>query len=238
MLLIILIIASNIFTQALAKSSNKSIKVMSLNIYGWKTMPKHSVDYAQLIKSHKIDILGIQEGVDDWQLKVVDLKNGLPTNYKRASRLKTSLGECWRHQFQIFINFCQGNRFVETGRFDLTDGPNATRTGEYAVIEKNNSRFLFVNVHWDHESTSTKIANAEETGSLLNKFNHYPKILIGDFNSHCDSSVVSVMQSKAEMVLLKSAGIDCLFVNGITGNAEQIKAPPSDHPAIIATLLL
>ena len=39
-----------------------AVTVMSLNIYGWKTMPEHSDDYSQLIKRYSVDILGIQEG--------------------------------------------------------------------------------------------------------------------------------------------------------------------------------
>jgi len=39
------------------------------------------------------------------------------------------------------------------------------------------------------------------------------------------------------MVLLKSAGIDCLFVKGLIGKAVEIVAYPSDHPAIVATLI-
>ncbi len=219
------------FTQAFAETAKQEVIVMSLNIYGWKTMPKHSDDYARLIKLHNVDILGIQEGVEDWQLKIK-----LPTNYERSITLKKALGKCWCHKFQIFINHCRGNAFIESGRFDLTDGPNVTRTGEYAVIEKSNNRYLLVNVHWDHESVSTQIANAEETSSQLNKFDQYPKILLGDFNSKCDGSVVSIVQSNAKMILLKNAGIDCLFVKGIAGKAKKVAAYPSDHPAIIATL--
>ena len=219
--------SSNLF----AETPLEEITVMSLNIYGWKTMPEHSKDYAQLINNHKIDILGIQEGVDDWQLK-----SKLPTNYERSITLKQSLGECWRHKFQIFINHCQGNTFINSGRFDLSDGPNATRTGEYAVIEKSNSRYLLVNVHWDHESVVTRMANAKETSMQLNKIGQYPKILLGDFNTHCDGKEASITKSRAKMTLLQNAGIDCLFIKGLTGKAKTIVAYPSDHPSIVATL--
>ena len=39
------------------------------------------------------------------------------------------------------------------------------------------------------------------------------------------------------MVLLKKAGIDCLFIKGLTGKAKTIVAYPSDHPTIVATLV-
>jgi len=228
---IILVIFFCMSSKLFAGPNPESVVVMSLNIYGWKTMPKHSGDYARLIEKHNIDILGIQEGVEDWQL---DTK--LPTNYQRAITLKKSLGKCWQRKFQIFINHCQGNTFIDSGRFDLSDGPNASRTGEFAVIEKSNIQYFFINVHWDHESSKTRIANAEETIAELNKKAQYPKILLGDFNSQCDSTEVSLVKTKANMTLLKNAGIDCLFVKGLTGKAKKVAAHPSDHPAIVANL--
>jgi len=242
-LLISLLASLNVQTHAesinesVNESVNESITVMSLNIYGWKTMPEHSDDYAQLINSHNVDVLGAQEGVEDWRLKHPDINDNLPTNYQRAITLKKSLGKCWQHKFQVFINRCQGNSFIDSGRFDLTDGPNVTRTGEYAVIDKLNRRYLVVNVHWDHESSVTRSANAEETIALLNKISQYPKILLGDFNSHCNAKEPSNIQEKANMTLLINAGIDCLFVKGLSGKAKQIVAYPSDHPAIVATLI-
>lgn len=208
-----------------------TITVMSLNIYGWKTMPQHSNDYAQIIKTHNVDILGIQEGIEDWQLSTK-----LPTDYLRAITLSHSLGECWQRKFQIFINQCQGNRFIEAGRFDLTDGPNVTRTGEYAVIDRDNVRYLLVNVHWDHESDVTRVLNANETSNFLNNRHQDAKILLGDFNSQCEGKEVSLIQTTTKMHLLKNAGIDCLFIKGLSGKAKKIPAYPSDHPAIIAKL--
>jgi endonuclease/exonuclease/phosphatase family metal-dependent hydrolase len=238
LLLLALFIFTSPFAEAVFEKVDEAVTVMSLNIYGWRTMPDHSDDYATLINRHNVDILGIQEGVEDWQLKGSDIDSSkLPTNYQRSITLKKSLGQCWQHKFQIYINFCQGNRFIESGRFDLTDGPNATRTGEYAVIEKSHKRYLFVNVHWDHESVVTRMANAKETSSQLNQIKKYPKILLGDFNNACDSNEALLLQKKSEMVLLKNAGIDCLFVKGLTGKAKEIVAYPSDHPSIVATLI-
>jgi endonuclease/exonuclease/phosphatase family metal-dependent hydrolase len=229
---------AEIVTESVTETGDEAITVMSLNIYGWKTMPKHSDDYAQLIKDHNVDVLGIQEGVEDWQLKATDLNNKLPTDYQRAITLKESLGKCWRHKFQIFINHCQGNRFVESGRFDLTDGPNATRTGEFALIEKASNRYYVVNIHWEHESELARIANAKETEAQLNKLHKYPKVLLGDFNSQCDGKEARLLQSTTQVALMASAGIDCLFVKGLTGQGKVINASPSDHPAIVATLMI
>ncbi|MCO4800202.1 MAG: endonuclease/exonuclease/phosphatase family protein [Colwelliaceae bacterium] len=218
-------------TNGIANTKSLDLAVMSLNVYGWKTMPQHSADYADIIKKYKIDVVGIQEGVDDWQLK-----SHQPTDYSRSTALKESLGECWQHIFQIFINQCSGIKFVDSGRFDLTDGPNATRTGEFAIISKADNKYLLVNIHWDHESQVTRIANANETAELINKNNQYPTILLGDFNSSCFGDEVSIVQSKTKMSLFANAGIDCLLIKGLSGHSKTINAYPSDHPAIIATL--
>ncbi|WP_156115665.1 hypothetical protein [Colwellia psychrerythraea] len=65
----------------------------------------------------------------------------------------------------------------------------------------------------------------------------YPKILLGDFNAHCDSREGELVQSKSKLTLVKNAGIDCLFVKDLTGKAKETSVYPSDHPAIAASLL-
>lgn len=227
MMLIVLFISFNIWSAALPAK----ISVMTLNVYGWKTMPAHSNDYANLIHSKKVDIVAIQEGVDDWQLT-----SKFPTDYSRSKALRDSLGTCWQHRFQIFINQCSGIEFVKSGRFDLSDGPNATRTGEYAVVKHAQTHYLIVNVHWDHESQATRLANAQETATLINSMSQYPTILLGDFNESCDEKAVSEVAANTQMTLLKSAGIDCIFTKAMVGTATVIAAQPSDHPSIIATL--
>jgi hypothetical protein len=60
---------------------------------------------------------------------------------------------------------------------------------------------------------------------------------LGDFNSACNSKEALIVQKKLKLILLKNAGIDFLFVKGLTGKAKDIVAYPSDHPAIVATLV-
>lgn len=218
---------------ASAETISAEVSIMSLNIFGWKTMPQHSGDYAALINSNNVEIVAIQEGVDDWQLSTQR-----PTDYSRAIALQTSLGDCWTRRYQLFINHCAGSKFIESGRFDLTDGPNATRTGEFAIIQKLDVEYLVVNIHWDHESQATRIANAGETAALINSFSQYPAILLGDFNAQCDSAEVNIVAIKANMTLLKSAGIDCVFSKALVGVGKVISALPSDHQSIIATVQL
>ena len=229
--LILLLLFITTSQNVLSETLSGEVSVMSLNIYGWKTMPQHSDKYAQLINSNNIEVVGIQEGVNDWQLT-----SKYPTDYSRSNALNESLGKCWAHKFQIFINKCAGVEFVESGRFDLTDGPNATRTGEYAIIEKSNNKYLLVNIHWDHESEATRIANAIETANLINSMTKYPTILLGDFNSQCNGKETLLMQMKTKMTLFEHAGIDCIFTKNLIGNTKVISALPSDHPSIIAKL--
>jgi len=204
-----------------------SVSAMSLNIYGHATMPKAAKQYAQIIHQHAPDVIGIQEGVQDWKIGP-----GLPTDYSRAQTLAGALGSCWQHQHQIFINTCQGNQFINAARFDLSDGINATRTGESAVISKHGLTFRVINVHWDHENQSTRDANARETIAEINNFEkkNLPLILLGDFNMPCQQ--LESMRKEANLTLLIDAGIDCIFANNFTGQGMQFPAPPSDHPGV------
>ncbi|MDP7592928.1 MAG: hypothetical protein QF552_09595 [Litorilituus sp.] len=216
---------------AFSEGKSTSVEVMSLNIYGWKTMPQFSSDYAKLINEHKVDILAIQEGVEDWQLST-----RMPTNYNRAKTLQNSLGKCWQRSFQLFVNRCQGNTFIDSGRFDLTDGINVTRTGEYAVIANATRQFLVINVHFDHQSKEIRLLNAAETLNQIENYHHYPQIVLGDFNHQCTGMSALLTSVKKPLELVVDAGIDCLFINGFTSKGKVIDAYPSDHPAVLGRL--
>jgi len=217
-------------------SANKTtqagnIKVMTLNVYGWATMPQHADKYAELIQTRDIDILGIQEGSEDWLIST-----SFPTDYSRADALGEALGECWQQRYQIYINVCKGNQFISNHRFDLTDGPNATRTGESAIIDKNGFTYRAMNIHWDHQNDAITLINANETANEVNLEINMPTILLGDFNSSCDSTEVKSTIKNADMSLIGGARIDCIITKGFSGNAEVFDATPSDHPSVDAVL--
>ena len=212
-------------------TDGQEIKAMSLNVYGHATMPQHADDYAALIRTRDPDVVGIQEGVNDWQIGP-----GMPTDYSRADALGDALGDCWEQRHQIFINTCKGNSFVSNRRFDLTDGPNATRTGESAVINKNGFQYAAITVHWDHESGTAKIANAHETAAEVNSHPVMPVVVVGDFNAGCTGGEVNTMIGEAGMRLIGNAGIDCIVTRGFSGSSQTFDASPSDHPSLDATL--
>jgi hypothetical protein len=205
---------------------------MSLNIYGHATMPGAAQDYAALIEAHDVDILGIQEGVHDWQIEV------WPTDYSRAEQLHAALGDCWRRQFQIFVNTCRGASLDNHERFDLTDGPNAVRTGEVALVTKSGTQVAFLNVHWDHESASARTASASETATEANLHPNIPTLVVGDFNGDCTGDDVSAVVTRGGLDLIVDGGIDCILARGITGSGTAFRAEPSDHPAVAATFTL
>lgn len=220
--------ASEDSTDTSAIENESNLRVMTLNLYGWKTMPQHAATYATLISGLKIDILGVQEGVQDWKLTT-----NTPTDYSNADALLEALGDCWQQRYQIYVNKCRGNGFVENGRFDLTDGPNATRTGEYAIVSTGRGELHVINVHWDHESEEAQSKNAEETAAQLNSRLTIPTVLVGDFNSDCSGDLVSGLIAATDTQLLGSAGIDCIITRGLSGSGQSIEAAPSDHPAIL-----
>jgi hypothetical protein len=212
--------------------TSTSLRFMSLNIYGYATMPDAAPTYAALINGLDIDVLGIQEGVEDWQI------SGLPTDYSRAEALHDALGACWDRHYQIFVNTCRGASFVSHERFDMTDGPNAVRTGEIAIIGKNGENFAFIDVHWDHESAATRTANANETAAVANQHTDLPTVVVGDFNSACTSAEPSSMAGQSDLTLIVNGGIDCIFSRNAPGSGTTVDASPSDHPGAYADLTI
>jgi hypothetical protein len=208
------------------------LRVMSLNIYGWATMPGAAPDYAALIEAHDVDIVGIQEGVQDWQIE------GWPTDYSRSEQLHAALGDCWQRRYQIFANTCRGNTLDTHERFDLADGPNAVRTGEVALVTKSGAQIAFINVHWDHESASAREASATETVTEADRHRGIPTLVVGDFNTDCISDDVSTVRSRGGMDLVVDGGIDCILARGIGGSGTSLDAEPSDHPAVAATFTI
>lgn len=207
-----------------------SLRIMSLNVYGHATMPQAAGDYAALIKGEDVEVVGIQEGADDWLLST-----DMPTDYSRSDALGAALGECWEQRYQIFVNTCAGVSWVSSERFDLSDGPNATRTGEQAHLQKEGKAFTFIDIHWDHESSETRTANATETATQVNETPGEPTFVVGDFNAGCDSAQPTAMSEQAGMDLVVHGGIDCIFARNTTGSGNTVSASPSDHPAVVAT---
>ncbi len=215
-------------------TSPVTLRVMSLNVYGHATMPGAASSYADLIKSQAIDVVGIQEGVNDWQLNTA-----FPTDYSRAEALGAALGSCYQRRNQVFVNVCRGNSIVSNDRFDLTDGPNVTRTGESVTVTKGGKTFGFIDVHWDHQSASTKTANARETAARAQGFPNIPVVIVGDLNTSCSGSTAGVMKTAASLDLIANGGIDCVFSKRATkSKAYTVNASPSDHPSVVAELTL
>jgi hypothetical protein len=214
-----------------APSGPVSLRFMSLNIYGHATMPMAAPDYAALVNAREADVLGIQEGVHDWLIAT-----DMPTDYSRADDIGAALGECWEQSYQIYVNTCRGVTLLSHDRFDLTDGPNATRTGEAAHIEKDGVEMLFIDVHWDHESGSARLANAAETASRANQDAELPTVILGDFNAGCGGSDVGLTREQAGAALIFNGGIDCILARGLSGSGQSFDASPSDHPGVDALL--
>ena len=199
--------------------------IMTLNIYGHATMPDQAPAYAGLIAEQEVDVLAIQEGVDDWRIGLER-----PVDYSRAETLHEVLGQCWQRQYQVYVNGCRGYSISRHEHFDLADGPNAVRTGERAVIVGPRGSFELFNLHWDHGSET---ARADQTAEAVMDGTTLPRVVAGDFNSDCTSAVVGRMAKMAGLTLVADGGIDCIFVNGLTGEGQVVDASPSDHPAVL-----
>ncbi len=74
-----LLLALSATSEAAGTEVAANTSIMTLNIYGYATMPDQAPAYARLVSGHGIDVLAIQEGVDDWQIVLA-----LPVDYSRA----------------------------------------------------------------------------------------------------------------------------------------------------------
>ncbi len=233
-------VTSESVTTALTTSGEKvamePIVAISLNVYGHKVMPGAAGTFADKIKALDADIVGIQEGVQDWQL------NGAqwPTDYSRSEALASALGSCWQQRYQIFINTCKGNQFDSHTRWDLTDGDfnKATRTGETALVQKSGVQYAFINIHWEAWNGTSRAANVNETAAEANRYLNIPTITVGDFNTACSGGEVGSFVQQTQSSMIIDAGIDCILSRGFSGEGQRFNASPSDHPGVVATLKL
>jgi len=224
------------------------INVVTLNVYGYATMPGAADTYAEYIVGRNADVVGIQEGANDWKLPSGQL---YPSDYSRSIAMLNSLNEkeplgsnCWQREYQIFINTCKGLSAIEAYRFDLTNGPQATRTGETMKISINGKRFAFVNIHWENSSADVRESNSQETTDQVNALrgDHQVVITVGDFNTGCTSYQANNFKQHTSSVEGAYAAIDCIFVTGssfeqpVVGSFQG--ASPSDHPLVWANIRL
>ncbi len=94
-------------------------------------------------------------------------------------------------------------------------------------------------MHWDHQSSSTKVANAQETAARAQGLSNIPVVIVGDFNTSCSGSTAGVMKTAASLDLIANGGIDCIFSKRATkSKAYTVNASPSDHPSVVAELTL
>eukprot|EP00122_Pirum_gemmata_P005358 Pgem_evm1s4878 len=154
----------------------------------------------------------------------------MPTDYSRAERIYNALNSIdnncweWKPYSSILVKTCSGLQYNSVSRFDLTDGPQATRTGEEAIITSNGRQFAFVNIHWDHQSWNVRNANAQETANQVNA-NGLPTVTVGDFNTDCYGDQVGSLIRISDSTLVHSHYIDCILASGgfqSTGETETI----------------
>lgn len=203
--------------------------VMSLNIYGHATMPGAAPAYAALVEKHSVDVLAIQEGVWDWEID-----DRMPTDYSRSETLHQALGDCWQRRYQVFVNHCKGFSIQQHERFDLADGPRATRTGEFAVIDGPPGRFALINVHWDHESATARAESVLQTARAAQT--GLPVVVLGDFNAPCQGEQVERLAVTGGLERIVDGGIDCILVRRMGAEGNRLEAAPSDHPAVLARI--
>ncbi len=212
--------------------TSSELTVLSYNIEGHAGHSPYA--QAQAIIKSNAGVVGLQEGVNDWQ---IGPPGTWPWDYSRTDRIVNSLNEqtgLWDNRYQMIIktDVCE---FIDYGRFDLTDGPKAVRTGEWAILrlKATGKQFLFVNLHWDHQSANS--ANRNETIGWITDFNatrNLPVVITGDFNR----SVNSIGYEPYGFTISHSAWVDGILTKGMATQRYGSFEAPSDHNSVWAEL--
>lgn len=149
---------------------------------------------ANLIRFHKFDVLGVQEGLKN---QLDDITNALP-EYARYGKGRDDGKEAGEHSAIYY----KKDRFklVKSGDFWLSETPDVPGKGwdatccnricSWVYLEdlKTKKQFYAFNVHFDHQGV---VARIESSKLILKKINEIagnkPVLLTGDFNGGRDS---------------------------------------------------
>lgn len=149
---------------------------------------------ANLIRFHKFDVLGVQEGLKN---QLDDITNALP-EYARYGKGRDDGKDAGEHSAIYY----KKDRFklVKSGDFWLSETPDVPGKGwdatccnricSWVYLEdlKTKKQFYAFNVHFDHQGV---VARIESSKLILKKINEIagnkPVLLTGDFNGGRDS---------------------------------------------------
>ncbi len=232
----------------------QTLKVMSYNIHiGQDASNKDQLqNIADLIKSSKADIVGLQE-VDSMcnrsgkidQMKFLAEKTGMYYTYARHFAFDGGaygIGILSRYP----LSDIKDHRIILT-----SDGKSdaATRALLTASIFLGSKKTTFATVHMDYRDSNSRVAQSEELVKLLGTMD-MPVILTGDFNANPGTKEVLTLET-----ILTDTGIDSDlsypavkpvkkidFVMVSKTNLSKVKKVEvfseafSDHLAVMSTL--
>ncbi len=176
------------------------IKIMSFNLRTSgmdKGTPNHwdnrKAACVALIRDHMPDIMGVQEATytDQWAWLKTQLKSAGYDGYgvNRQTGKESGAGEVPGILYNTNVI-----KKIEVGTFWLSETPdkpskgwgaNYYRSATWGLFQHipTGQKFLFVNTHLDHESTTAQVEGMKLIAEKLKEYkDSYPVYLTGDFN--------------------------------------------------------
>lgn len=177
------------------------VRVMSFNLMGATDMSARTEAVTWVIASHYPDVLGIQEGNDDW---LRHFETNLSSIYDCVGEGTHESGYS-----ETYDNiYYRRDRFLlnDSGTIWLSETPDVAgsklesskrvRIATWALLTDrlSGSEVLFVNTHLDNASATARSGQADILLQFLSGYD-CQKVVTGDFNSNMSSSIYSKMTS-------------------------------------------
>lgn len=159
------------FSKKKIEKSEKTISILSVNVYQYNTDHQKLID---IVNSYKPDIFLTLESNQDWEnsLSVLD------TTYKKIKKI--ALENTYGMHFYTNLEVV----YIKTNYFVADDIPSI----EVQLKTKQGEDFVFYGIHPPPASPTEELSSKEKDGELLSvakkiKKETLPVIITGDFNS-------------------------------------------------------
>ena len=187
---------------------NEKMKVMSYNIHiasPPSVLPEFSLTdlkaVAAVINKEKPDLIALQEvdaytvrsGKTSHQAKELAEMTGMYYHFAKA--IDRSEGD-----YGVAILSRKPILDSATYKLPVTEGSTGeTRALGVITVDALGQKLVFMSVHLDHRSDKDRQFQAEEILRVTKKYDKYPIILCGDFNSNPDNNVFNVIKERFVM---------------------------------------
>lgn len=180
-------------------ANDNSFKVMSFNTRHHSDSDPHSITYRQtrirqIIIDNTPDIVGLQEYTDA----------SFKTWFSDEMAI-LGYGEYNDGSGSPKVIYFKNNRFTlqNSGTRNISSGSGSRRASWVTLLDQATSKQYFIcNSHWQHDSASERLINAQNLVSFVNEKNtgNLPEIVFGDFNGQQGTAEINYLKSGLNVV--------------------------------------